>query len=229
MVTFIGDVHGWSERLERVLAQAEGQVVFVGDLIDRGPSTPRVLERVRRLCEAGLGQVILGNHEWQLIRALGRNGAAADEEAFAAWAEGWGGSAVLKSYHVTTAPALRAALGDTFDWLAQLPWVLEGREGVQHWIAVHAGLDESPLRPQLEALRGGWDWFGDHRPLPLFSKRHLHTTPKDLPPRTVVVSGHTPQTTALVSERRILCDTSGGLAGRSLTGVIWPEGRIIRG
>ena len=227
MVTFIGDVHGWSERLDRVLAQAEGQVVFVGDLIDRGPSTPQVLARVHHLCIAGTAQVILGNHEWQMIRALGRDRAAADDDAFAAWAGGWGGDAVLKAYGVTTASALRTALGETFDWLAHLPWVLEGRQGDRAWIAVHAGLETSRLRPQLEALHQGWDWYGDDRPLPLFTKRHLHVVPSDLPRNTTLVSGHTPQVTALVMEQRILCDTSGGLTGRQLSGVIWPEGRVI--
>ncbi len=229
VTTFIGDVHGWAERLDRVLDQAEGPLVFVGDLIDRGPSTPRVLTRVRQLCDAGRAQVILGNHEWQLVRALGLPGQEGDEDAFTVWAETWGGAAVLKAYDVETADDLRRALGDTLDWLAALPWVLEGRVGERRWIAVHAGLEDGPLRPQLEALRGGWDWYGDERPLPLFSKRHLHSTPRDLPKGTTLVSGHTPVTTPLVSEQRILCDTSGGLPGRSLTGVIWPEGRIIRG
>jgi len=229
VTTFIGDVHGWAERLDRVVDQAEGPLVFVGDLIDRGPSTPRVLDRVRGLCTAGRAQVILGNHEWQLVRALGRPGHDGDDDAFAVWAAGWGGDAVLKAYGVTTAEGLRRALGDTLDWLADLPWVLGGRVGDRRWIAVHAGLEDGPLRPQLEALEARWDWYGDDRPLPLFSKRHLHSTPRDLPRGTTLVSGHTPLPTPLVTDLRILCDTSGGLPGRSLTGVVWPEGRIIRG
>lgn len=229
MVTFIGDVHGWADRLARLADQAEGQMILVGDLIDRGPHTAKVLRQVQAWCEQGRASVILGNHEWQLIRALGRDGNGGDEDAFETWVEDWGGHAVLRSYHVQDAAGLRRALGATWDWLVHLPWVLEGAAGAHRWIAVHAGLEEAPLRPQLDALRSGWSWYGEERPLPLFTKRHLASFPRDMPSSTVLVSGHTPLEQALVSQKRILCDTSGGLPGRPLTGVVWPGGRIITG
>src|SRR5690606_30704824 len=46
---------------------AERPVVFVGDLVDRGPDSPGVLDVVRRLVEAGIGHAVAGNHELNLL------------------------------------------------------------------------------------------------------------------------------------------------------------------
>ncbi len=228
-VTFIGDVHGWSDRLERLLPQATGRLVFLGDLIDRGPDAPAVLDRVHDLCAAGRADCLLGNHEWMLVRTLGRDGADPDQDGFAAWVESWGGDAVLRSYGVGDARALKRCLQPHLDWLAGLPWLLEGTIDGRAWIAVHAGLDPvQPTGPQLAELRRGWAAAdATRRPAALFRKREVAALPTDFPLDTVLVSGHTPQDRALVTPRRILCDTSGGLPRRPLTGVIWPELRVI--
>ena len=77
----IGDVHGCAEELEDLLdnldyvevngvyqhKDGERSVIFVGDLIDRGPGQVRVLELVRRMVEAGSAQIVLGNHEFNAI------------------------------------------------------------------------------------------------------------------------------------------------------------------
>lgn len=72
----IGDVHGERDALERLLERlgcdpqagvAERPLVFVGDLIDRGPDSPGVVRVVRRLVEAGLAWCVAGNHELNLL------------------------------------------------------------------------------------------------------------------------------------------------------------------
>ncbi len=225
-VTFIGDVHGWSKRLDAVVAQAEGAIVLMGDLIDRGPDAPGVLERVRALCDSGRARCLLGNHEYALLRGLGAP--SIDLEADPAWFELWrerhGGRAVLTSYGVNGAQDLLRAMGsETIAWLARLPWCLEG----DGWIAVHASLRPGqPVSAQLELLRDGWRHLRD-QPDHLYDKGHVLETPDDLPEDTVLVSGHLPLPEPLVTPRRILCDTSGGLPGRHLSGVVWPSGRII--
>ncbi len=231
-VTFIGDVHGWIDRLDDVLAQAEGPVVLMGDLIDRGPAVPAVLDRVHDLCDRGLARCLFGNHEWMLSRCLGRNGDEIDPEAFAAWSECWGGDAVLAAYGVSTAAELRVALGSHRAWLDSLPWVLEGEADGCQWIAVHAGLvSQRPFTEQLAELRAGWDgpWSTtpDPRPLPLFSKQLVRSLPGDLPPATWLVSGHTPLHQPYITSRRICCDTSGGQVARRLSGVVLPGCRVI--
>ncbi len=74
----IGDVHGEINALNDLLLQlgyaADGQhrddrrLVFLGDLIDRGPDSPAVLQKVMALVEGGWAQLILGNHELNLLR-----------------------------------------------------------------------------------------------------------------------------------------------------------------
>jgi hypothetical protein len=68
----VGDIHGELEPLLRLLfalgvdldRQTAGRpLVFVGDLIDRGPDSVGVVEVVVHLVEAGLAHVVAGNHE----------------------------------------------------------------------------------------------------------------------------------------------------------------------
>jgi hypothetical protein len=77
----VGDVHGEIETLHTLLRQLgyspdgthpEGRrLVFVGDLVDRGPDSPAVIELVRRLLEEERAQCVLGNHELNIL--LGRH------------------------------------------------------------------------------------------------------------------------------------------------------------
>ncbi|MBI5838348.1 MAG: metallophosphoesterase [Candidatus Eisenbacteria bacterium] len=64
----IGDVHACASELERlleVLAPGDGdRVIFVGDLVDRGPDIRRAFELVRSV----RGELVLGNHEDKLLR-----------------------------------------------------------------------------------------------------------------------------------------------------------------
>jgi hypothetical protein len=76
----IGDVHGEMEVLERLLSHlgydqdgesADGRrLAFLGDLIDRGPDSPAVVDKVMNLVERGKAYCIMGNHE--LLVLLGR-------------------------------------------------------------------------------------------------------------------------------------------------------------
>jgi serine/threonine protein phosphatase 1 len=77
----VGDVHGRDDLLGDLLAQIEADaaergrarlaVVFLGDLIDRGPSSRQVVERLRTYRPAGVRPVFLaGNHEEVLLRIL---------------------------------------------------------------------------------------------------------------------------------------------------------------
>jgi hypothetical protein len=235
-LTFIGDVHGWSDRLERVLAQADGYLVFIGDLIDRGPDAPGVLRRVRQLCESNQAACVMGNHEYAVVRGLGvpELGIPGDPQLLAAWADRYGGQAVLDSYGVkrNELPSLRQALGDDLLWMAKLPWILEGEYDDQHWLAVHAGFNATSFSAQCESLRQPMNWLCNPQsdlPMALYAKSRAFTVPEDQPKNCVLISGHTPIASAYLRPQRILCDTTGGLPNRKLTGVIWPERKVIQG
>ena len=78
----VGDIHGRLDLLDRLLADIEHDiagrpaadtfVVFLGDLIDRGPQSREVVECLRMLRRKGFTPVfLLGNHEEVLLRLLG--------------------------------------------------------------------------------------------------------------------------------------------------------------
>ncbi|MBF0261213.1 MAG: polynucleotide kinase-phosphatase [Magnetococcales bacterium] len=84
----IGDVHGCLTELETLLERlgyrweidAAGErrlhhpdqrrVIFLGDLVDRGPDSPGVVRLVRAIVESGMGLCVAGNHDVKLARAL---------------------------------------------------------------------------------------------------------------------------------------------------------------
>ncbi len=75
----IGDIHGCAETLKRLLQKLgyskksgvyqhpNRQVVFVGDIIDRGPRIREALHIVRDMIEKGYAQCVMGNHEYNAI------------------------------------------------------------------------------------------------------------------------------------------------------------------
>ena len=66
-VTVIGDVHGCLPTLEALLSQIpeDMPLIFIGDLINRGPES---LKTLRRVIEMGdRARLILGNHEMHLL------------------------------------------------------------------------------------------------------------------------------------------------------------------
>jgi serine/threonine protein phosphatase 1 len=108
----VGDIHGRLDLLDQLLAKIEADLkarparktllVFVGDLIDRGPHSAQVIERLRTYRHAGVRPIfLLGNHEEVLLRIL-----AGDRSLISSWLR-FGGIQCLKSYGVD-ATALRA-------------------------------------------------------------------------------------------------------------------------
>jgi protein phosphatase len=84
----IGDIHGCGNELEELLGllgyapentdawrHPEGRkVVFLGDLVDRGPRVPDVLRIVMAMARAGTALCVPGNHDAKLVRWLkGKN------------------------------------------------------------------------------------------------------------------------------------------------------------
>ena len=75
----VGDIHGQSEKLIALLhhlgyKESQGAwrhphriMRFVGDFVDRGPGQLETLQIVRGMLEAGSGQAIMGNHEFNAI------------------------------------------------------------------------------------------------------------------------------------------------------------------
>lgn len=210
----IGDIHGRLDLLEELLAKIHAELqhraspktllVFVGDLIDRGPSSAQVIERLRNYDRTGIETVfLLGNHEEVLLRIL-----RGDTSLVSSWLE-FGGLQCLESYGVETTQ-LRGRLSETVIELAQTAVPASHVEFLESFVDscrfgdylfVHAG-----IRPGIEIeqqLQSDLRWIRD----PFLSDNSDHGF--------VVVHGHT--ITRDVDERpnRIGIDT-----GAYRTGVL---------
>ncbi len=79
----IGDVHGEFGALQTLLVRlgcdlkagtAQRPLVFIGDLVDRGPDSVAVCQLVMRLCKLGVAQCIIGNHELNVLKGEKKEG-----------------------------------------------------------------------------------------------------------------------------------------------------------
>ena len=112
----IGDVHGRLDLLDALLDQihrddlerapARTTIVFLGDLVDRGPDSQGVVRRAMAVANQGDAIFIMGNHEELLLRLCSGN------KRFAAPFHRVGGRATLLSYGVTAEDYDRHELRD---------------------------------------------------------------------------------------------------------------------
>ena len=143
----VGDVHGCLEELDELLRLVElrpgfDRLVFVGDLLDRGPDPVGVVRRARALGASS----VLGNHEDKHLR----------------WArhESWSRRDPTHRNPLRPFPPERLAQherlsSDDLAWIAGLPTVLRLDGG---WAVVHGGLSprrrlEGQLRHEVLRLR----------------------------------------------------------------------------
>ena len=99
----VGDIHGRSDLLHQILDMVEQDaersparkmlLIFLGDLIDRGPDSQGVVERLRTYSHDRLQTYFLaGNHEEVLLRLL-----AGERGLLEGWLK-FGGAECLRSY-----------------------------------------------------------------------------------------------------------------------------------
>ncbi len=101
----VGDIHGRLDLLEALLIKierdiatrrrAKNVIVFLGDLIDRGPQSAQVIERLRTWKPQDAKPIFLcGNHEEVLLRVL-----AGEATVLGDWLK-FGGAQCLDSYGI---------------------------------------------------------------------------------------------------------------------------------
>lgn len=159
----VGDIHGRDDLFVQLLDLIEVdnatrppcavELVLLGDLIDRGPDSARVVRRAMRLAAGGVTIVLKGNHEAAMVDAL-----AGDREKFALWLK-FGGAASLRSWGVaeeliTAAPfeELLAAANQAVP-VTERAWLARMRRWVQigDYYFVHAGVRPGvPLERQVD-------------------------------------------------------------------------------
>ena len=102
MKTFvIGDIHGRCAQLHNLLGmlprdESADKLIFLGDLIDRGPDVPGCVEHVLNLCTGNPEQVLClrGNHEQMLLDFL-------DDESTIWMTTATGGDQTFRQYTET--------------------------------------------------------------------------------------------------------------------------------
>ena len=156
----IGDVHGELEALLALLGRlgveperrrAQRPLVFVGDLIDRGPDSVGVVQLFAHLADAGLAVAVAGNHELNLLCGEPKEGNG--------WFFGQPDGAWIDGHHhpFASRPADAADRAFLRAWLGALPLALR-RDDLQ---VVHACWDEAaiaalPASGELAALSAGY-------------------------------------------------------------------------
>ncbi len=231
-VAVIGDVHGHVDDVARIVEQLQQLpdfqrrwIVFIGDLVDRGPDPKGAIDFVLELMlHHPRTTAVSGNHELAMAAALG----LVETPEYTDWAQRWldhyGSQATFQSYGCEAGDlqGLREALPLAHqEYLAELPWCVEHPE----FFFVHAGLDpHAPFPMQREILRARD--FTLNRPQWLCSK----SLPFQEPPpdcSQMVISGHVRVPEVQMTSRRLLVDTTGGDGG-VMSCALLPEMRVIR-
>jgi len=193
----IGDIHGCRRALttllEVVKPRKDDQLIFLGDYVDRGPDTPRVINTLLSL-EGRCKTVFLrGNHELMMLDA---------RDSFLKsdiW-QNCGGLETVTSYRAEGRTDWPSSVPDAhWSFLEQTVRAFETRRQ----IFVHACLD-----PDLEVKeQPDWILFWEY-----FEKMRPHKSGKK------VICGHTPQTKGLLGDvGYAICIDTGCVYGGWLT------------
>jgi protein phosphatase len=226
----VGDVHGCADELEELLGKlgygirhlgGQGRrietaappgrrLVFVGDLVDRGPRSPDVLRIVMALAEAGQALAVPGNHDVKFLRWLDGRAVKMSHglDRTAAQLEG-------------ESPEFKAGVRNFLAGLSSHVWLEEGRLAV-----AHAGIKDEMLGRTSDKVRS----------FCLYGETSGETDEFGLPMRyhwaaeyngaTSIVYGHTPVPDAEWINRTICIDT-GCCFGGKLSALRWPEKEIV--
>lgn len=207
----IGDVHGCADKLSTLLERLpldrqRDTLVFLGDLIDRGPASKEVIETICCLRRQGVAVVgLLGNHEY-LLREYRNSGNA----ALLPYLRANGIEKTLASYGAVTQRGLTDLSfmpSAHQEFMASLVpyWETEA------FIFVHAGMVAGvPL--------------ADHD-LPTLCEKRGDFLTSEIHVGKRVVFGHTPFATPLLTPTKIGIDT-GAVYGNLLTAVELPALRF---
>lgn len=216
----VGDIHGRLDLLDRILMQidadhaarppAERHLIFLGDLVDRGPDSAGVVERIRTLAEGDPHvHCLMGNHEEIFLRSI-----EGDDKALRLFCR-IGGRETLISYGVTPEDYERLDYAEVVEQLlARVPAAhrdfltsLQEILIMGDYVFVHAGIRPGISIAEQKLAETRWirDPFLDHRAPLEKMVVHGHTVAEEaemLPHRIGIDTGayHSDRLTALMLE-----------------------------
>ena len=204
----VGDLHGVAEPLDRLIEKLNldqsDMLIFIGDYVDRGPESKRVVDKLLDLkMKYEHVYFLMGNHEDMLLGSLGY---PAVVSSFETWIYN-GGSATLRSYGMSNDEILNLArMWDDaergnriiklipkshIEFFKSLYLFVE----TESYFFCHAGV--SPDKTIEEGKQNIFDllWIREH-----IGANNLKWEKK-------VICGHTPIEDVLVTEKLICIDT----------------------
>lgn len=207
----VGDVHGRADLFDalataieadnRQRGECESLVILLGDLVDRGPDSSKVLRRARAWQSSRPLRALMGNHEEMFLDAFTK------EDVLRQFLR-HGGRETILSYPVDHEVYAEATLAETQTLMRQAVPAediafMQGMEDmiqVGDYLFVHAGI--RPGVPLAEQRSGDLRWI----------REPFITTPEDL--GLTVVYGHTIYEQVDIAASRIGIDTGAYASGR---------------
>lgn len=185
-IIMISDIHGCIDLFDQLLTKVHyspdhDQLMLLGDYVDKGPHSQKVVERVMQLVQNHKAIALRGNHDQRLVDLVRGN----DPQVRAKFAQ-HGGIPALQSYCGITDITLTDEIidrskkhiedkyADHLDFLDQLPLYHED----EHHIYVHAGLNP---------LIADWREQSDHDFM--YIKGDFYNNPTNVAKK--VIFGHT--------------------------------------
>lgn len=179
----MSDIHGNLRRFESVLKQIaltpEDTLYILGDVIDRHPDGIRILRRIAGMSNA---RMLLGNHEYMMLRALNEPYDSFDvgrcdlEACLRVWYHNGGGVTHRYLKHIR-----KSVREEIVSYLRALPLSMEVTAGGRHWRLVHGAPPE------------WYEAYADRFRNPThFAVWKRWETGEPMPEGDTVIFGHTP-------------------------------------
>lgn len=199
---FIGDVHGMYEQLVDILdhihkfkrnhKDKSHRIVFLGDYIDRGKDSKKVLNLIKEYNSIEKVVMLLGNHDAYFIETYGYNVSIDEKHEDFIYN---GGVETLESFNYDA-----KEMADTAEWLKNNTYLYYNHLDL---VAVHAGIDWTKIMMHQTT-----------RDLICIRDKFLEVKKIDYPFR--IIHGHTitPSRKVEIYKHRIAVDTGAFLTGK---------------
>lgn len=186
MTYVLSDIHGNLRRFESVMNQINLQpddtLYILGDVVDRYPHGVKILRQIMKMPNV---KMLIGNHEYMMLRAIGHCKDAADEKENTNWKERrlWyrNGGMVTHEYLKHIKKEYRA---DVFRYIRQLPINIDIQVNGINYKLVHA----SPIENFMSLYAYSYEYENEKEFAVWERWKEWHHIPDGF----VLVFGHTP-------------------------------------
>ena len=199
----IGDIHGCDKHLEQLLnamnPKRDDTVILLGDVVDRGPNSARVVEMLLQLTDETNLILIMGNHEEMMINAIKNPKLSATM-----WLQ-CGGEEALESYG---------------NKLANIPeWHVDFlSSGIDYYETPEAVFVHANLEPGIPLNEQASHWL---------RWKHLSGSERQLGDGRLVICGHSKQPEGPLYRNGWVCLDTGAYGGGVLTALEITSRNII--